>query len=182
MKELSLNILDVAENSIKAKATNVSIEIVTVDDYLTIKIDDNGHGMSEEFLRGCTDPFITTRSSRKVGMGLPLLKMHAEQADGEFAIKSTINKGTSVLATFMINHIDRCPIGNLPSTMVTLFAQSGYCDIEFLYQVEDRKFFISTKDIKNELSGIDIDEPEILTFLGDMIKENIEKINKGVIL
>lgn len=180
MRDLSLNILDIAENSVKAKATLVVIGITADEDMLTVSITDNGKGMSGEFLKGCTDPFVTTRTTRKVGMGLSLLKMHAEQAGGDFKIESEQGRGTRVDATFRLRHVDRSPLGDIASTVVTLVAQAPHCDFELNYDICGERYIFSTADIKGQLNGIDINEPEILVFLGEMIKENLQNINGGL--
>lgn len=179
MRDLSLNILDVAENSVKAKATKVVIDITADSDLLTIRITDNGKGMSREFAQRVTDPFVTTRTTRKVGLGLPLLKMHAEQAGGDFKLDSEPGRGTRVEATFRIRHVDRNPLGDIPGTMVTLVAQAPECDFTLNYEIEGSRYVFDTAEIKAQLNDISIDEPEILVFLGEMIKENLENINGG---
>ena len=104
MRELSLNILDIVENSVRAGATLIKVSVIAKDGFLTIEIADDGKGMSEEFLRSVTDPFTTTRTTRKVGMGIPLFKMAAETANGSFDIKSKLGAGTTVTAKFEIDH------------------------------------------------------------------------------
>lgn len=179
MRELSLNILDIAENSVKAKATKVIIDIIASADILTIRVTDNGKGMSPEFLKSCTDPFVTTRTTRKVGLGLPLLKMLAESAGGDFKVESELGKGTKVEATFRIRHVDRNPLGDIASTVVTLVSQAPECDFVLNYEIEGQGYTFDTASIKEQLDGIGINEPEILVFLGEMIKENLQNINGG---
>ena len=126
MKELSLNILDVAENSVKAGASLIGIELDETGDLLTLRITDNGCGMTPEILAGVTDPFYTTRTTRKVGLGLPLLKLAAEQTGGTMTVTSRHEStypedhGTEVTATFHTNHIDCTPMGDVVSSVVTL--------------------------------------------------------------
>lgn len=119
MRELSLNILDIVENSVRAGATLIKVSVIAKDGFLTIEIADDGKGMSEEFLRSVTDPFTTTRTTRKVGMGIPLFKMAAETANGSFDIKSKLGAGTTVTAKFEIDNVDRAPLGNLAETAAT---------------------------------------------------------------
>ena len=132
MRELSLNILDIVENSVRAGATLIKVSVIAKDGFLTIEIADDGKGMSEEFLRSVTDPFTTTRTTRKVGMGIPLFKMAAETANGSFDIKSKLGAGTTVTAKFEIDNVDRAPLGNLAETaavsknifFISLFSQT----------------------------------------------------------
>ena len=180
MRELALHILDIAENSVKANATLVTVEILAKDNVLTIRISDDGKGMSEEFLSRVTDPFTTTRTTRKVGMGIPLLKQAAETGGGTFEIKSQVGVGTVVTSTFQLDDIDRMPLGDIAETATTLLYP--YCDFKWIYQVEDREFVFDTREVKRELEGIPIDSPEIIAFLKSMLKENIESINGGIII
>ncbi|MDD3832202.1 MAG: ATP-binding protein [Clostridia bacterium] len=177
MRELSLHILDIVGNSVRAGATLITINITTVDNLLTIEIIDNGHGMSKELLDTVCDPFTTSRTTRKVGMGIPLFKMACQCAGGQFTIDSTRNVGTTVKATFLVNHIDRAPLGDLVSTMITLISE----DIDYLldYQVDDRRTIFDTRQVKQELGDIPIDSPEILIYIKDLLTENIITVNGG---
>ena len=138
MKELSLNILDVAENSVKAKASLIEILLNENGNSLTLVIRDNGLGMTKEILKGVTDPFYTTRTTRKVGLGIPLLKMSAEMTGGSFMIDSVsevddeVNHGTTVTAVFNTDHIDFTPLGDIVATVVTLI--QGHPDYDFLFR------------------------------------------------
>lgn len=176
MRELALNILDIAENSVKAKATLVTISVVAEGNLLSIAIDDDGCGMDEEFLKRVEDPFTTTRTTRKVGMGVPLFKMAAEMAGGTFEIKSEKGVGTKVLATFQIDNIDREPLGNLADTMVALLSDDKPTDFLLIVSVDGNKFEFDTRELKEELDGVPVSEPEVLIFVRDMINENITQI------
>ena len=136
MKELSLNILDITKNSVSAKATNILISLVTDESgWLTLKIVDDGCGMSDETVRNVTDPFYTTRTTRKVGMGIPLLKLAAEQTGGSLDIASSTDEsshGTAVTATFDTNSIDFMPVGDIASTVSILIGGSPDIDFEFV--------------------------------------------------
>ena len=175
MRELALHVLDIATNSVKANASLVTVEITAKDNLLTISIKDNGKGMSEEFVARVTDPFTTTRTTRKVGMGLPLLKQAAETSGG-----SQLGVGTVVTVTFRLDDIDRVPLGDIAETATTLL----YPDMDFvwIYTVEDRSYTFDTREIKEALDGVPIDSPEIIAFLNSMLKENIESINGGLVL
>ena len=188
MRELSLHILDIAENSIKAKAKLIIIDILsdTKKDRITIKISDDGIGMDEEMLSKVCDPFTTTRSTRKVGMGIPLFKMAAEDSGGEFSIISEVGKGTSVIANFVISSIDRMPLGEIEETLGILIMGSPEKDFLFDYTVidndEKRTFNFDTREIKEQLSDVPIETYEVICFIKKFIKENIKAINGGLIL
>lgn len=176
MRELALNILDIVENSVKAEADNVLISIVAEDNLLTIVIEDDGKGMDKDFLERVTDPFTTTRTTRKVGMGIPLFKMAAEMAGGEFNITSEKGVGTKVKATFQRDHIDRVPLGNMADTMVTLLNDDFPTDYLLRVVVDGQQFEFDTKELREQLDGVPVNEPEILLFVKDMINENITHI------
>ena len=179
MRELSLNLLDIAENSLKAKASLIEITVSVKGNVLSFVIADNGCGMSESFLSKVTDPFTTTRTTRKVGMGIPLLKMTAEMSGGTFHITSKEGKGTTTSATFQVDHIDRPPLGELEDSIITLITDLGESNLIFTYSVEDRTFVFDTREVRAELEGIPMDNPEVLVFIRDLIKENIENTNGG---
>lgn len=180
MRELSLHILDIVENSVKAKASLIEVDITVKGDYIIITIKDNGTGMDKEFLRKVTDPFTTSRTTRKVGLGIPLLKMAAETSGGSFTIQSQKGVGTTVKADFIKNHIDRMPLGDVAETIITVL--NSETDFIWKYSVNDKEFIFDTREIKKELDGTPIDSAEILVFLKSYLKENIESINGGIIL
>ena len=180
MRELALHVLDIAENSVKANATLVTVEIEAVDNVLTIRISDDGKGMSEDFLKRVTDPFTTTRTTRKVGMGIPLFKQAAETSGGTFEIKSELGVGTVVTVTFKLDDIDRMPLGDVAETATTLLYPD--CDFVWKYKVGEEEFVFDTREVREELGDIPIDSPEIVVFLKSMLKENIESINGGLII
>lgn len=172
MRELSLNILDIVENSVKAEAKIVYIDVIAKDNVLTISIKDDGKGMSEEFLSRVTDPYTTTRTTRKVGMGLPFLKMEAEMAGGTFDIRSKLGEGTVVTTTFAIDHIDRPPLGDLGETMSTLISNGDEVDYVLHFVFKDTNFVFDTRELKAQLDGVPMDEPEVLLFIKNYIREN----------
>ncbi len=179
MKELSLHILDIAENSVKAKAS--LIEISVCEDYkknlLTICINDNGCGMSEDFLKKVKDPFSTTRTTRRVGMGLSLFEAAAEQCGGRLEILSTQGVGTGVTVTFQQNHIDRAPLGDMAGTMQTLIG--GAPDIDFIYRhIKDgRDFVLDTRKMRETLGDIPLNTPDVILWIGDYVNEGINELN-----
>lgn len=179
MTELSLNVLDIAQNSVKAKATliEISVDADTQKDSLTIIIKDNGYGMDEETVRQVTDPFYTTRTTRRVGLGVPLYKMAAEMTGGSFDIKSQAGKGTTVTARFVLSSIDRMPLGDMCGTMETLIVYNTHIDFVYSYTVDGRSFTLSTVEMKNILGNIPLDNPEIVRYIRDFLRENTEAVN-----
>ncbi len=170
MEDLSLHILDIVENSTAAGATLIEIKLLqdTIKDLLQISVKDNGAGMEEEIVDKVLDPFTTSRTTRRVGMGIPLLAQSAREADGNLVMKSKIGEGTELEATFKNSHIDRRPVGDIGSTMVTLIL--GNPDINFQYEsdFDGVKTEFDTRDIKAELDGVSITEPAVLQLIRDL--------------
>jgi len=164
MTELALHILDIVQNSIVAKATVIEISMMedTEKDLLTIEIADNGKGMSEDEVRMASDPYFTSRTTRKVGMGLPLFKQAVELCAGTFTIESKPGIGTNVKASMQYTHIDRQPIG----------------DIDFIYKhiTNSGEYILDTIAIKNELENISLTNPKVIKFIREMIQENLKEI------
>jgi len=175
MPELSLNILDVAQNSIHAGASliEISLKAESSADRLTLTISDNGCGMSPEQVEKVTDPFFTSRTTRKVGLGIPFLKMAAELAGGIFRIESQEGVGTSVFATFRLNDFDRMPLGNMAATMTALISASP--DTNFILHMEQdgRGFNMDTRIFREILQEVPLCQPEVLNYIGDFIRENM---------
>ena len=183
MKELSLNVLDIAMNSVKAKATLINIHITEDDELLKMEIIDNGCGMTAEFLRGVIDPFCTTRTTRKVGLGIPLLKLAAEQTGGEVTITSKheseypTEHGTCVTATFYKQHIDFTPMGDIISTVTTLIQGSPDIDFEFRHLSNTFDVSLDTREVREVLGPeIPLSEPEILLWIADNLREQYKNI------
>ncbi|MBO7196274.1 MAG: sensor histidine kinase [Clostridia bacterium] len=182
MKELSLNILDIAENSTKAKAELINIEIIENSDTLIIKISDNGIGMNAETLLSVTDPFYTTRTTRKVGMGIPLFRFAAEQTGGNLTISSRhidehpTNHGTIVSATFNKNHIDFTPLGDIVSTLVTMIQGHPMTDYVFTHRIGDGLISLDTREMRAVLDGLPLDTYEVLCW----VKENLTEQYKAL--
>ena len=179
MKELSLHILDVAKNSVKAGATLTEISVVTdTNGIMTVRIKDDGCGMTKEVLERVTDPFYTTRTTRKVGLGLPLFRMAAEQTGGELKIASSTEKGSSgteVTVTFDTKSIDCMPMGDIISTVCILIAGSPDIDFVFTDETEQRKVSLDTRELKAVLGeDISLAEPEIQTWMSEYLKEQYE--------
>jgi len=175
LQDLSLHILDVAENGIRAGATLIEIHILEEleDDLLQITIEDNGHGMEAEMLQGVTDPFVTTRTTRRVGMGLPLLKQAAEETGGGLRITSEPGRGTRVVASFQESHIDRRPLGDMGATLTTLIM--GNPDLDFVYtsNLREQEVEIDTRLIRQELDGaLSISDPAVIRLIRDLFTKN----------
>jgi hypothetical protein len=182
MREIALHLLDIAENSVAAESKNISMHVQEdrAKDRLTVSVIDDGRGMDAETAQQVQDPFYTTRTTRTVGLGIPLLKLAAEQADGTFSLQSEPGNGTWVEAEFRHSHIDRMPLGDLPTTFLTLLISHPRIDWTFLYRVTDtnkasREFLFESAELKRELGDISLTEPEILTFLRGVFVEGIEE-------
>ncbi|MDP3259901.1 MAG: ATP-binding protein [Thermodesulfovibrionales bacterium] len=176
MEDLSLHILDIVENSIAAGANRVEIRVIedTRKDILSVEIRDNGKGMSEEVLENAVDPFYTTRTTRRVGLGLSLLSQSAKEAEGEMTIKSKEDEGTTIYAYFKHSHIDRKPIGNMAETLIVLIA--GNPDIDFLYEhrLNNRAYSINTKDIREELGDVPLSSPGVIEVIRKDIRNGLK--------
>lgn len=183
MRELSLNVLDVAQNSISAGASLVEIIISesTAENTMSIEIKDDGCGMDEETLLNVQDPFFTTRTTRKVGMGIPLFKMAAEMTGGSFRIDSAVGKGTCVKAVFRTDNVDFTPLGDIDSTVVMLITMNKQIDFAYTLKVDSGEFTLSTKQLKELLGDVPLDMPEVVMWIKDYLKEQTQIIRGGVI-
>ena len=177
MKELSLNILDIAENSVKAGAKLTEILICEEGDMLTITIRDNGCGMDEQTVISAQQPFYTTRTTRSVGMGIPLFKMQAEQTGGSLSLSSKPQKefpnehGTVISASFYKNHIDYTPLGDVVASVTTLI--QGHPDIDFVFSHKTQKgeVMLDTRQLRQVLSGVSLGEFEVIKWIEEYLKE-----------
>lgn len=182
MKELSLNILDITENSVKAGSTLTEILIDETDDTLVLTIKDNGCGMRDETVRAVTDPFYTTRTTRSVGLGIPLLKLAAEQTGGELEIfsvsseKSKTEHGTTVRATFFKKHIDYTPLGDVISTLTTLIQGHPDTDFLFIHKSEEGEVRLDTRELRAELEGIPLCTYDVIAWISEYLCEQYENL------
>lgn len=181
MKDLSLHLLDIAQNSIKAAATRIMISLECIDGKLVFTLTDNGCGMDQEFVQKVTDPFTTTRTTRKVGMGLPLLKLSAEMTGGSLEIESEKGKGTRVTAKFIIDSIDRIPIGDFDETMKVLIQANPELDYEIHFKNDLLDYNLKTVEIKKMLNGLPISNPEIIGWIGESIQDGLKEVFGGVL-
>ena len=177
MEELSLNILDIAQNSVRANATRVDITVAELpaEDRLVITITDNGCGMTPEQVAHVEDPFYTTRTTRKVGLGVPFFKMAA----GDFSICSQPGEGTEVRAVFGLTHIDRMPLGNMADTMCILMGCNEQINFSFTYRVGEKAFTVSTAQLQEILDGVPLNTPQVMDFIRGYIKENMDLLSGG---
>lgn len=178
MQELSLNILDIVQNSIRAGASLVEIAVdkQTADNRMTITIRDDGCGMTEEQVKRVENPFFTTRTTRPVGLGVPLFKMSAEMTGGSFAITSRVGKGTTVCAVYVLDHIDLMPLGDMASTMATLISVNADMDFVYTYTVDGHSFCLDTREVKEILAGVAVNSPEVLAFVREFVEENTRQV------
>jgi anti-sigma regulatory factor (Ser/Thr protein kinase) len=178
MKDLALHILDILQNSVRAGATLVKLQIdeLPAHDKYLVKFTDNGKGMDTETLQHVTDPFFTTRTTRKVGLGLPLLKQNAERTGGSMKVQSQPGKGTEVEVLFVLSHIDRLPTGDIAGTLA--LTVSSYPAIDFIYthNTPAGTFIFDTLEIKETLGELPISNPRVIAFMKDLISDNLEEI------
>lgn len=179
MRELSLHILDIAQNSIVAGAQTLRIAIIEdlVQDRLTIRIKDDGKGMDEETVARVVDPFYTTRTTRRVGLGIPMFKASAEGCNGSFSIQSQLGVGTEMDAEFQHSHIDRVPLGNMTDTLITIIMGSPKMELIYTHCVNEKKFCLNTKEIRKTLGDeIPITNIEVIKWLKEYISGELESL------
>jgi hypothetical protein len=178
LRELALHLLDIAENSVAANAKNISISVEenTTNDRLRMNVQDDGAGMDADTVAKVIDPFYTTRTTRKVGLGIPLLKEAAEACNGFLTIESEPGKGTRIDVEFQHSHIDRMPLGDLASTYLSLLIAYPHIHWVFQYQANNQDFEFDDAPIKKELEGIPLTEPEVLSYIRQMIETGIADI------
>ena len=178
MQELSLHILDIVRNSIRANASLIQTDIEELPgkDQYVIRISDNGTGMSYEELKKVTNPFFTSRTRRKVGLGIPLLKQNAEQTGGFVEIQSTEGKGTTIRAVFGFSHIDRPVLGDIAGTLLILCSNEKSAELVYRHKTAVGEFCFDSREIKSTLEGVSVNNAEVRSFLLEMIRENLKQI------
>lgn len=178
MRDLSLHLLDIAQNSIVANASEIKISYIedTQEEKLTIIVGDNGKGMTPEQAQKVQDPFVTSRTTRDVGLGIPLFKMSAQLTGGDLSIESQPNVGTNLRAEFFLNSIDMLPIGDTAGTIMLLMTGNPNINFIFEYTLNDNKFSVSTKELTDILEDISISSPIIAPWLEDYINTGIESL------
>lgn len=185
MEDISLHILDIAENSIAAGATLIRIRLVCRKDEnsLVLEIEDNGKGMPEDVAKRAADPFFTSRTTRSVGLGLSLLAQSARETGGDISIMSTAGTGTKVSALFRPGHIDMKPLGDIAETLMALIAGNPETDITFDYNYDEagRSFSFDTREVRADLENIPINAPEVLSVLRSYLSAALNDIKDKVV-
>lgn len=184
MTELSLNVLDIVQNSIQAGASfiQVTINAVSTSDCLTICIEDNGCGLTKEQLHCIEDPFYTTRTTRRIGLGIPFFKQAAQICGGSFQITSYVGKGTTVIASFGLSHIDRMPLGDITATMHTLITLNSDLDFLYTYIIDNRQFSLDTRVFRKILGDVAFSAPEVSIYIREYLFEGKQDVDSGRIL
>ena len=184
MRELSLNVMDVAQNSVRAEASlvRITVEESEKDDRLKIEIADDGCGMTEEQVQQVIDPFFTTRTTRKVGLGVPLFKLSAEQTGGSFNIQSEKNVGTTTTAVYVPSHMDMTPLGDIDSTVKILIQCNPQIDFVFTHSTDLGSFTLDTRELREVLGDVSLDTPDVLEWIGQYLEENTQNIYGGASL
>ena len=179
MEDLSLHILDIAENSVSAgaKLILISIEENNSSNVLLLNIKDNGSGIDKEVVKKVLDPFYTTRTTRRVGLGLSLLKQAAEDTDGNMELTSELGLGTELTARFTLNHIDMKPLGDITQTLITLFALYGDRDFLYKHKKNNKEFYIDTRELKEQLGEIPINDQSVLETIRCIILDEFESLH-----
>ncbi len=178
MKDISLHILDIAQNSIAAGATCIAIRIAedTSEDSFVLEIEDNGRGIPTDLLEKVLDPFFTSRTTRSVGLGLSLLAQSARETGGDISVESEEGAGTRVMARFRPSHIDMKPLGDVADTLLVLMAANPVIDFFFSYEKPSGRYELDTRKIKAELEEVPITSPDVLALLRDDLRETLGRI------
>ena len=183
MKEIALYTLDIAQNSITAQAKHLDMELAEEGDAITLTITDDGTGMSPELLARVSDPFTTTRTTRKMGLGIPLLRMAAEQTGGSLDIQSTLGVGTTVTAVFRAGHIDCPPVGDMADTVTLLIQGAPDLELRYTHRRNETAFCLETSQLREQLGDeISLAEPEVILWIRDYLteQETMLRENKGM--
>ena len=173
--------MDIIENGLTAGATLIELSIAEdrKSNWLRITITDNGCGMSKEMLQHVLDPFFTTRTTRRVGLGLSLIREAGRRCDGEFTITSQEGKGTKVCVSFRLNHIDLAPLGDMAGSLTGLIIGNSDVDFDYTHDVDGKVFHLDTRQIKEELDGVPIDNPKVFTHILGAIRDSLADLQAG---
>lgn len=183
MKELSLHLMDIAQNSISAgaKLVEIAVDVDHAKDRMRCEIADDGRGMDADFLKRVTDPFTTSRTTRKVGLGIPFFKEAAEGCGGAFELESKPGVGTRIAASFQISHIDRPPLGDMADTVYGLVCANEGIDFTYTYRVDGKTFRFDTREVRRALGGdIALSTPEVAAWIKECLAEGTLELNGGV--
>lgn len=184
MDELSLYVLDITMNSVRAGASEITISLVEEGAWLTFSVSDNGCGMTEEQVQRLSNPFFTTRKTRKVGLGIPFLTMLAELTGGHVTVQSvhesvSENHGTTTTAVFNKTHIDFVPLGDMIETVKTLIQGSPDVNFTYIHRIDGREVRLSCAELKAILGEeIPLNEPDILEWIGGYLTEQYEALKQ----
>ncbi len=178
MKDLSLHILDIVQNSVaaEAKVIQITLEIDDRNDYIGLTVNDNGKGMDGDFLKRVADPFTTTRTTRRVGLGIPLLKQNAEQTGGFLRIESEPGMGTKLSVRFVKSHIDCVPMGDVAGTIALLICSYPSIEFSFHVRVNSAEFSVSTTDLNDALGGIPLNDSAVFPMVKEYIASNLDEL------
>ena len=173
-----MNVLDIAQNSVRAKASLITITLTerTAEHFLEISVADNGCGMTEEQVSRVMDPFFTTRTTRKVGLGVPFFKMSAEATGGSFSIVSQVGEGTTTTARYCTDHIDMLPVGDMNATILSLITMNPDLDFVYCRTRDEKTYTLDTRELKEVLEDVPLNTPQVISF----IKESLEEGEAGL--
>ena len=179
MLELALHVLDIAENSSRARSSLIEITIVEdlERDIFSLEIKDNGQGMDAQTMEKALDPFYTTKKVRRIGLGLPMLKQAANTAQGRFSLQSQVGKGTVVHAEFKHSHIDRQPLGDIAGVITMLILGNPDIDIIYTHRKDGNTYILDTRELREGLGDVPLNNMEVLNLIRDNIKEGLEELN-----
>lgn len=182
MKEISLHILDIIQNSITAGASliRISIRISNPKDTIAVEIEDNGCGMDSETARRVQSPFVTSRITRKVGLGIPMFKESALRTGGSFSLSSEKGKGTVVSASYGLSNIDRAPLGDITGVVYTMVISNPGLDFLFEYSVDDNHFAFDTRELRTVLGEVPLNTPDVAIWIKDYLNEGMKELFGGV--
>lgn len=178
MRELALHVMDIMENGLDAGADLLTVSICEDRERNLLEIDiaDNGRGMDAETLKRALDPFFTTRKTRRVGLGLSLLREACRRCGGDMEVRSAPGEGTRVKASFQADHIDLAPMGDVGGALTTLIMGNHHVDIVYTHRVGDRVFEVDTREMREELEGVALNHPDVILFLRDTIRQGIRRV------
>ena len=178
MRELAQHILDLIQNAIEAGASLVEVEITedVAENRLRMVVRDNGRGMSAEMVARVTDPFFTTRTTRHVGLGLPLLKAAAQGCGGDMVIHSQLGVGTEVVAELQLDHIDRAPLGDMHSSLMGALLSTSGADMAYRHRVDENEFAFDTREMRAILGDIPLAHPQVRNWLDDFLREGFSEL------
>jgi len=180
MLELSLHILDVLENAVEAGAKRIELNIIEdrVQDTMRIEAKDNGRGMSRELCERVLDPFVTTRTTRRVGLGLPLLAAAARRCEGDLSVESEPGRGARVEATFRRSHLDRAPLGDMASTLLAVLLADPPVDVAYTHQVDGRRFEFDSAQVRAELGEVPLSQAPVRKWIERTVREGEESLRQ----